>query len=44
MVLADATEKIIMRVYKLMVQHILVQILFSLRLIHIHLEILQVII
>lgn len=43
MVLTDAIEKMIMRMYKLMAQHILAQILFSLRLTQIHLENLQVI-
>lgn len=42
-VLTDAIEKMIMRMYNLMAQHILGQILFSLRLTQIHLEILQVI-
>jgi len=43
MVLTDTIEKRIRRMYKLMAQHILGQILFSLRLTHIHLETLQVI-
>ena len=42
-VLIDAIEKMIMRMNKLMAQHILGQILFSLRLTQIHLEMLQVI-
>jgi len=43
MALTNATEKKIMRMYKLMAQHILGQILFSLRLTQIQLEILEVI-